>query len=434
MKPHQFLFWILLLFLPTQLGKHFWPDFTRVLGLQVDYLSPTFYLTDLIVIGILLAWMFEKKEKRNKLLVTKLLGIGYWFKKYWYLVVFIVYLFLTSLIAQNSGAAIYKLIKLLELASLSLYVAKNSVSRSLALPLGLAVIYSSLLALGQFLKQGSLGGLFWFLGERSFSAGTPGIALAQVADNFFLRPYGTFSHPNSLSGFLLVALILVWGFGQKLPTWFKIVVSLLGILAIVLSFSLAVWVVGLGLGSLVISYKQSLWLRHWLLVQKKGKVPLVFSLLACWVVLGLVLVFFWPAATDQTISERISLSRASLAMVSQSPLWGVGPNNFIPSLPRLMNSTGVYLLQPVHNIYLLVVSETGMVGLIIFLWFLFLSVKKSLLAHELWLIISIVSILLLGLFDHYWLTLQQNMLLGAIAFGLVWGAKSNSTATFDSDV
>ena len=59
MRLHQKLFWLLILLLPVQLGRHFWPDFSFVLGLKIDYLSPTFYLTDLLVLMILSLWLWD---------------------------------------------------------------------------------------------------------------------------------------------------------------------------------------------------------------------------------------------------------------------------------------------------------------------------------------------------------------------------------------
>src|ERR1035437_10261792 len=52
-------FYLLVLFLPTQLGKHFWPNFSYVYGIRIDYLSPTLYFTDLLVIGLILFWVLE---------------------------------------------------------------------------------------------------------------------------------------------------------------------------------------------------------------------------------------------------------------------------------------------------------------------------------------------------------------------------------------
>src|ERR1035437_5543578 len=53
------LFYLLILFLPTQFGKHFWPNSSFVFGLRLDYLSPTVYLTD-IFIGLMFVLYFYK--------------------------------------------------------------------------------------------------------------------------------------------------------------------------------------------------------------------------------------------------------------------------------------------------------------------------------------------------------------------------------------
>src|SRR5438105_4334390 len=57
-KSAGFIF-LLLFLLPTQLGKHFWPEFSFVQGLRIDYLSPTLYVTDMLV-GILFVLKFDE--------------------------------------------------------------------------------------------------------------------------------------------------------------------------------------------------------------------------------------------------------------------------------------------------------------------------------------------------------------------------------------
>ena len=66
---------------------------------------------------------------------------------------------------------------------------------------------------------------------------------------------------------------------------------------------------------------------------------------------------------------------------------------YIPSTTRF--------LQPVHNIYLLLLSEAGVIGLFMFLWILWRAKKH-------WVILIVFF---LGLVDHYFLTLQQGQLL-----------------------
>lgn len=49
-KIEKILIFLTILFLPTQLGKHFWPSFSYIYSLPVDYLSPTLYFWDLLIL------------------------------------------------------------------------------------------------------------------------------------------------------------------------------------------------------------------------------------------------------------------------------------------------------------------------------------------------------------------------------------------------
>lgn len=381
------LFLLLVLLLPVQLGRHFWPNWSYVIGLRVDYLSPTIFLTDILVFLIILTWLLGKPKLQINL------------KSFFLPFSIFIFLLVNALLAQNQGAALYKYFKILEFSLLSLYVAKNfliSQYPNILISLSLAVIYSSLLAIAQFIKQASLGGPFWFLGERTFNTATPGIARAVVNGRLLMRPYATFPHPNALAGFLLVSLILTTPFIFKKSKIVVIGYSMLAISALVLTFSRAVWLVGL----LIIFYIIFRQLR----ISNCGLI--IFS--------------------GEAFIQRAELNKVALQLIKQHPLSGVGLNNFIPQLPRFWsNPNPIYLLQPVHNIYLLIAVETGLVGLLIFLWFIYLTFKK-LNAKSYTLIAALGAILTLGFFDHYWLTLQQTQLLFAIVLGLLWVPKKIS--------
>ena len=118
-----------------------------------------------------------------------------------------------------------------------------------------------------------------------------------------------------------------------------------------------------------------------------------------------------PAAGDESITQRESLVQSSEAMIKNHPIFGVGLNNFLTNLPAFEK------VQPVHNIFLLVLSETGIVGISFFLWFLIKTIKK---VQSSYLLLLISCLLSLGMFDHYFLTLQQGQLLFAIILGLCW--------------
>ena len=101
-------------------------------------------------------------------------------------------------------------------------------------------------------------------------------------------------------------------------------------------------------------------------------------------------------------------------MFLDNPLTGVGLNNFTISMEKYGYVTAATrFLQPVHNIYLLILSETGLLGLAAFIYLLYkgwtLFIDKVQPCHLSLLILLIL--LFLGLFDHYFFTLQQGLLL-----------------------
>ena len=409
MKLHQKFFWLFIFLLPLQLGRHFWPASSFVLGLKVDYLSPTLFLTDLLVLAILFFWLGEKFLKKQFSPFRS-------FKTYWWVVAIFVFLLANAFLAQNQGAAFYQFIKILELSLLAFYVAQNHDCLSrIALPLSLAVFYSSLITIAQFFKQASLNGFFWFLGERTFNLATPGIAKAIINGQLILRPYGTFPHPNVLAGFLWVGLILTIPYLFQKNRFLFTSYLLVVILAIGFSFSRSVWLLGL-ISSLFFL--------------GKSKIPKKLFWLAggFWLILLILAFYLLPHfSTNEAFSQRMQLMKAALLMIKVSPLSGVGLNNFIVRLPEFWPVTGfTYWLQPVHNLYLLLLSETGAVGFLIFLWLLILVFKrllKSSLMANFPLLMALMAILLLGLTDHYWLTLQPGQLLLALVLGLAWSSK-----------
>ena len=379
MKIQKFVFLLILIFLPTQLGRHFWPKFVYVLGQRVDYLSPTIYLTD-VLIGIL--FLLEIKEicgfLRKRFLVSLFFGF----------LVLLLSLFWIHFQDQDPGLLLYKWIKLFELLFFILWVKNNVKIEEILAPLSLGVLGESLLAWVEFLSQRSLG--FWILGERSFHAGTPGIALANWQGRLILRPYATFPHPNVLAGYTLIVLILNL-FLKCQPKFLRAFTLLFGTITIGICFSRVVWIAWfLVLGS-------------WLLMKRRN---LAFPFLV-----------FWNLG-EEAIWRRIELARAAFEMTRTSPIFGVGLGNFIPKLPKFLIPKKLYFWQPVHNIFLLILAEAGMIGLCVMGYGLWVILKKLWRKKNLALIYSLFAIIFTGFFDHYWLTLQQTQLLLALIIGL----------------
>ncbi|MEK7182999.1 MAG: O-antigen ligase family protein [Patescibacteria group bacterium] len=405
---HLKLFWLLILLLPTQLGFHFWPSFATIFGIRVDYLAPTVYLTDILVVGVIVTWWWEKRRNFQFSIFNFQLS---------YLVIgLFAYLLFTSIfIAQNQESALYKLAKVVEFFLLGFYVYHNWKlvigNWKFQAALSAAVVYSSLVAWGQFILGRTIGGPFWFLGERTFDANTPGIALITINGQDLLRPYATFPHPNVLAGFLLVALLLLVK-KQKTVQPFNRLTILLGLSAFILTFSHSAWIAGI----IILLISGISYLRN--------KInSLVKLILAVVTIVSLTLPSLnTPTHAPTEITQRMILASASWEMFKDFPLTGVGLNNFIVRLPEYGSQPSVsWLLQPVHNIFLLILAETGIPGFLAFLYLVIKVFKNSLEIRNLKLEITLLVILITGVFDHYWLTLQQTQLLFSALLGLALG-------------
>ena len=126
-----------------------------------------------------------------------------------------------------------------------------------------------------------------------------------------------------------------------------------------------------------------------------------------------------PELDNQSFVQRIFLLKAAMQMVQTNFLFGVGFGNFLPGLPFLFSAQLHYstiFLQPVHNIFFLIAAETGVTGLLFVFWFLYKTLQKLKTIKTL-LFIVIIS---LGMFDHYFLTLQQGQLLLTLILAICW--------------
>lgn len=395
---------VLIFLIPSQVGYHLWPDFAYVFGIRVDYLSPTIYLTDVLIILLFIFWATAKPKIERRTI-------------FW-IIAFSLFATVNVSFAKSTPIAIYKWIKIFELLFFGYYIfsiKKLDIKKQIILPLTASILFFSLLGILQFFKQGALGGPLYFLGERSFSATSAGIALVDIGGSLYLRAYSTFSHPNSFAGFLLVGLILV--FFSKEKRKLKALVFSLGVAALLLTFSLGALT---GLIVILLFYLLRRISPH---IFKKILIALTFLA----VFLSLALAAYSKGYTGRASNlpeeflNRLVLAAAAGKIFSTSPVWGVGLNNFVVGLGEIKLVSGVtWWLQPVHNIFLLVLTETGILGL---LMFAFLLVKASSTAAAKGKIpfgLALIFIVVTGVVDHYWLTLQQNQLLASLVLGLVF--------------
>lgn len=411
-KIALFFFYLLILFFPTQFGKHFFPNFSFVYGLRIDYLSPTLYVTDVFIFCM---FIFSSKTFFKNILAYK--------KNLLYFLLFTLSLFIGVEASKNSYAGFYGIIKFLEFSFLVIFIYFNyfKINKSkIVTLLGISILFEVALSVLQIINQGSLQGVFYFFGERLFNGQTPGIANAEIGGKLFMRPYGTFSHPNVLAGFLELSLILLLLIKEKTNKYliFALTIGTLGILLSLSRTAIVAW----GL-FLIILFISTIFEKY-----KKGKVntKTLTRFLVATSVLVLIFVFFSSSVfvqrftklslSDETIVQREILASQAIKMISANPVFGVGINNYLNNLSPNFNSP--LLLQPVHNIFLLIFAQTGIIGLLGFCSPLLLVVKKAFTKNiNIYKLGIILSIVFIGSLDHYLLTLQQGQLILAILIG-----------------
>jgi len=428
-KLDKFFFFLFIFFLPSQVGKHFWFDFSYLKGVRVDYYAPTVYLTSVLFFLVIVFWFFRKRQELRKK------ALKFFARRIYWVLVLVVCLAGNILAAQAKELVFLAIFKLVYIFFLFWYVVsevKKGDCLKLFLLLGIGGLLEGFVSLGQWLNQSSLGGVWWYWGERSFNLSTAGIARAIVDGGEVLRAYGTFSHPNSMAGYLVLLLFLMmilWGRARKksilfLFFWWLVVIAIA--LGVVLSFS--------RLGVLGLLMFMAAGVFEFLKERMRQEKRILYVFILGGVFLFLIF-WFWQGVERLLIFERETVVRrremniSSLAMVGGSPVFGVGMNNYILRLSEMEDLKElVRWYQPEHNVYLLVLAEGGIAGLAIFIYFIGYFLKKGAESFyekkPYWFLGGILFILVVFLFDHYFLTLEQNQLLMAVFLGV--GAGKNS--------
>lgn len=466
LKIEKLLFYLFVFVLPFQ---------TRWIIYQYggsfnEWTSIYLYLTDILLLAVFLFWFWRRKNERHLQeglkISQRLKTVGFW------LAVFLIVAFISLVNAKNISLGFYGWFKLLEMVTLFFYLKSNAVIlsppeaseesrgtqrsndgkinfRNLARIFVLSGLFQSIIALGQFINQESLG-LKW-LAESPLALDKVGVAKIAVVSPVggavkMLRAYGSLPHSNVLAAFLLVCLFFLFFL------WLSRERSLTGNAF----FSAAFYLMFFGLcltfsRTIILTFLLASFLYFviclWQVTQTIDiglfkRLVLVFLIFI--ISAGFFAFAFWPeissrfnvSLNEEAVSLRIFYNETALAAISRQPLLGLGLANFVWEIRNELNLLASWLHQPVHNIYLLIAAETGLFGLIAFLMFIIRLLTLSLRGVRLRQMaeaddeailfilrnlsfLLFLSFLFIGLFDHFFLTLQQGQLLFWLVLGLI---------------
>lgn len=290
------------------------------------------------------------------------------------------------------------------------------------------------IGISQFVLQRSIG--LKILGESDIASTIAGVAKFEIAGGKIIRAYGTFPHPNLFAAFLLLALAAgIWlflytNFSKKsrfisnlMPS--ALVVIIVGIL---LSYSRSViLVLIIFLVIIVFAHKEkyiAIFKQTCEYLHIPSMLQGVFGILLAFSLLFLSYNILSPriclnnCANDNSIDLRLKYLKTACSTITSHPFLGVGMGNFVPFQKEKelgFKKLAPWEQQPVHNLYLLVASEIGLIGLAFFLYTI-VSLGQIFnrgffgRLHNPF-VLCFFGFLILGLADHYFWTLPQGMLI-----------------------
>jgi len=242
-------------------------------------------------------------------------------------------------------------------------------------------------------------------------------------ENTIIRAYGTLPHPNILGGFLAMTLLASYPVFMR-KRWVGIGI-IFQVFALFLTYSRAALFAWIG-ASLI-------W--FFLAWKRKEKVgSLFFTVVSA---IGLSLILLYPqlvqrggvvnynAVAQGSDQGRIEYQSIALEMIRDHPFLGLGFSNYFLYAGEYAQKLGglAYADSVVHNIYLFVAVETGIIGLCFFIAFLtrlIWSARNKLADPESAACFSIVAALLaLGLCDFYLIYHQSGRLMFFLSCGLL---------------
>lgn len=450
----KLVFLVLILLLPIQTRLVYFTQNSQAGQSFVFYDTAFLYVTDLLIFTLGVIWIFglifQKFHVEHQ-------GIWHICLVFIAFLAFNLGLLLFVSYQTNLTLALFGLFKLFSLFILfcfitNIYNVKQLLNISFWLILATS-LFQIVIGIYQYFLQKSLG--LKLLGEEYLRYYLPGLAKFKMLNGYHwifdkifhvshetlvIRAYGTFSHANVFGAFMFVAvLVSCYLFYVSYETWKKVLVAsviFLQVFGLTISFSRAAIAAGL----------LAVFVFFFLMLNKK--IPKGFSLsdnqrkklkfLAAIIALsfGICFILFYPqflersgivsygTSNKEALDDRLLYQKISLEMIKKHPLTGVGFQNFV----SVMDEYSPVVLkdnqhQPVHNVYLLIAAETGLVGLGIFLLFLALIIRRvwnrGLNPISAILLSVFIGFLFLGLFDHYLWTIQQGKLMFFIFSGFL---------------
>ncbi|MFA6255061.1 MAG: O-antigen ligase family protein [Patescibacteria group bacterium] len=437
-KIIEFGFYLFLFLLPWQ-TRLIWHE-TYLNGFVWEYGRFSLYGTEILLWLILLLYGFWLIKNRHlpKFEFDKILirltkpAVSI----YWLLVLFLGLAGVSIIWSLDAQLAYIRWFTLLEaMALLSLVLVFGFKLEKIAVVWVSSAAIQGIFAIWQFFTQYVFANKWLGLAEHFSTLG--GAIILQTNSERWLRAYGSLPHPNILAGFLVVGILLLLYLAliaKKQGQRIFVLVSLIAIMpALFFSFSRSGWV------ALIFSLTiLTFWLvYHRYYLWRNTFFKILLLTLIIYSVLGSSL---WQPLLTRISGEqdlevasiylRVAFTKQAWEIIKTNPWQGTGIGDYTLGVYQIVNSSWPgYYYQPVHNIYLLVLAELGILGALLFiliLGLLFWNLIKTKIVidqspqhlEKVIVFLCLISVLIISLFDHYFWTFYFGVMIFWLILGL----------------
>ena len=428
-KIQEYLFYLFLFLLPWQ-TRWIVRD-AQISGGVFEYGRISIYSFDLIFLILLFFFLFEKFFSNQKSEIGNQ-GFKIRFPVFCFLIS--VFLILNIFISSDKLLSAYWWLRIAEGLLLLWLIKKINFSQTKA---ALAFIFSMTISAGlgiyQFLAQNVFASKW--LGMASQNPKDLGVSVMETLNTRIVRAYGNLPHPNIFAGFLVLAIVLCFFLIIKykktrtqeykknnFTLLFYYFITLLLVAGLFFTFSRAAWLVlAIFFITLLLYYFITKKSRHLLLI--------TYYLLPIILVVGCLTIIYRPLIQIRTSAsnrleiksntERLAGYSEAWQIIKKNPLTGVGLENYTIALQKNIPGQPAWFYQPVHNVFVLALSELGVpvfLFVIALLLYYFITHRHKFLFFTFH--FSFFVIIILALFDHFFWTLPSGMLLIFVIAGL----------------
>ena len=340
-------------------------------GTKWEYGTLGFFATEVLLwvtVFVFIVWVFKHKNFKFQISHFRLSKDRVFL---FFVLLFVLWGYASVLWSHDKDLALQQVLHLMEAALLFVMLIAGPLKfRRVGAWFIFGACVVGLLGVGQFVFQDTFSSTLLGVSKHvPYEAGTSVVSSSEIGR--WLRAYGSFSHPNIFGGYMAIAFfisVMLFGvrFCRKKKCWiYQYIIPTVLLMGVFMSFSRSAIVVTAVALCVVFLYSLS---------RKKGVFSSYVFVYSLSLFVLLVTVFAPLVYTRLAVSspqEKTSLSERSSQVhesweLSKKNIWtGVGAGNYTRALYEIYPDRPGWEYQPVHNVFLLIFVELGMIGLIL---------------------------------------------------------------------